>query len=237
MSDTLTETAPTEDEAASEPVGSVEAPEVVSPVVEASGQDGKSIPVERFNGLMSKFNQTNDALTQERAARLAAEQRNQELETQLVSPPIPEVDVSDTTARLESQVNQLTDMLLAERQGAAKARVLEKYPAVTAFEDLLVAETPEDLEALAADINRRLEGSAPPPAEVAAGEVVPAAVPPVQSAPAVVPPATGGGSGLVDDASASAGDLVADAIKSRSFTSYLAAKQSTGASDGLVLES
>lgn len=236
MSDLLTETAPEEASAAPDPVGSMEAPEADEAVVEASGGDGKSIPVERFNGLMSKFNKTQAELRQEQEARALLEHRIQELESQQFNQPHTEADVSDPAdiAELKEQVSALNQMLLQAQLENAKAKVFEEFPEAKPFADLISASDEESLRALAKDIAERTRGIVPAgkPAESGASEQAE-----VVEEPPVNPdvPVAGSGPGLVSQPVGNQ-EKVAEAIKKRDFLAFLAAKrEAAGADSDLVL--
>lgn len=235
--DTLTEPAPTD---VLEVPGSVDplgAPGDGSPVVEASGQEGeKLIPAARFNGLMSKFNQTQDELTAEREAREALELRLQALETPQFNEPHAEVDVSEV-AELQEQVTALGQMLMEERLEAAKAKALAEFPEAAAFSDLIQASDPREYRAMAEEIASRIKGSV-----VAEGSNPPPTTPVTSSTPVEPPvnpdiPVGSGGPGLVSEAPAgTAEDAYQEALKKRDFHALIKAKEALAVGADLVLE-
>jgi len=235
--DTLSPPAPTEVSTAPESVDSFDALGDGSPVVEASGQEGeKLIPAARFNGLMSKFNQTHDELARERQAREALEQRLQALETTQFNEPQAEVDVSDV-AELQEQVSALSQLLMEERLEAAKAKALAEFPEAAAFADLIQASDPREYRAMAEEVANRIKGS------VSAEGSDPTPPTPVTSSTPVEPPVNpdvpvgSGGPGLVPEAPAgTAEDAYQAALKNRDFHALIKAKEAMAASGSLVLE-
>jgi hypothetical protein len=234
--DTLSPPAPTDVLEVPGSVDPIGAPGDGGPVVEASGQEGeKLIPAARFNGLMSKFNQTQDELTAEREAREALELRLHALETTQFNEPQAEVDVSEV-AELQEQVAALGQMLMEERLEAAKAKALAEFPEAAAFSDLIQASDPREYRAMAEEIASRIKGS------VAEGSEPPPATPVTSSTPVEPPvnpdiPVGSGGPGFVSEAPAgTAEDAYQEALKKRDFHALIKAKEALAAGADLVLE-
>lgn len=239
MSDALTDTAPSEGTAAT-PVGD-EAPVTEPAVVEASGQgdDTKFVEAARFNGLMSKFNKTQEQLLAEQRAReeLAAEVSALRAELSNRTEPAQETEpvseASATPSALEQQVEFLAQELLRERAEKAREQAVQtalaKYPEAAPFADMLVGESPEQFEQVASDIAERVK---------TLGVSAPSNTPPAE--PVTEAPVTGGGPGLVPDGGANFEDKIAAAIENRDFRTYLRLKQEAalaGAGEQLVLDS
>lgn len=223
MSTTLPEGAPTNDEAV--PSVEVPAPEVEGAVAEesvGSGEEPKVVPAERFNGLMSKFNQTQSELDATRQSLAELEARLNEQQTSKE----PEATVSDTSS-LEARIDQLTEMLTAERRGNALKDALDAYPEAKPFADLIVADTPDDVREMARLIAERAKATAPgtPPVEETEESQEEATSeetnePPVQET--TEPPVVGGGAAFSTEASTD--DRVIDAIQKGDFASFVNAK-------------
>lgn len=215
MSDTLTAAAPAQSEAVA-PVGEP-APTPSSEVDGGSG-DG-TIPVARFNGLMSSFNKA-------QAEKADLERQITELRSALETKPTQEkpTPVSDDTS---AQIRELRDMLMEERLKSARREVLDEYPDAKPFADLIVADTQEDLREMAKLISDRLKGVTAPAAttEVTTETEAPAeqvTAPVAAAAPVVEAPVTA--AGVAVEGQPNVEDRVVDAIKKRSFGDYLAAK-------------
>jgi hypothetical protein len=231
LSDPLTESVPADGSAA--PSVEVTAPEAPAAAVEeASGNDGtKVVPVERFNGLMRKFNETQAALDIEQANRKALADRLTDLEAKLES------DLADTqeepeqvsesnseVAELKEQVAQLTSLLLESKQqetlSSLQQEVVSEYPEVSEFLDLIVAEDAESYRQAAAQIAERVR-------KVTGSEestTTPAEAPAEASTPEPEAPVVGVGPGTVDAGNpTNVEDRIAEAIKSKDFGAYLQA--------------
>lgn len=227
MSDTLTEIAPEGDVAVSDSVESLDAPTTPEAVVEASGPGEKVIPVERFNGLMSKFNQTQEALSQERARAEALEELIRTQEAQRT--PEPEADVAEI-AELQEHVSVLSDMLMEERLESAKAKVEKDYPEAVPFLDLIQTTDARQYKAMAKELAERVRAASAPASEQEATQEP--AVPAAEVAP-VNPdvPVSGGGSGFISESQTlSVEERIADAIARKDFQALLRAKEEQAAS-------
>lgn len=243
MSKTLPEDAHVEPESA---VTSVEDPAPVSEdeVAEDSvGSDGKVIPVDRFNGLMSKFNQTQSELEATRTRLAELEARLTSNEQRQEEPP----PVSDTeNSTLQAQVETLTQMLVQERMEGARRQALEEYPEAAPFADLIVADTPDDVREMARLIAERARTANPASTSTeeggeeetetsdtteATGSETGAATEGSEE-----PPVAGGGAAFSSEASAE--DRINDAVQKGSFADFINAKwekQLVGGGDGLTL--
>lgn len=211
MSDTLTDAAPANDTAAP----SVEdvAPGVTSEVDAGSGSD-RVVPVERFNGLMSSFNK----LQSEKAV---LERQLSELRSGLNTKPEEEKPVVPDNDDIRNELSQLRELLLEERMKNVRRSVLDEYPDAKPFADLIVADTEEDLRQMAKLISDRVKGVSPTPqVEV---PVEPTATETVEPEP-VQPEAPVVGGGAAYDGESVVEDRVADAIRRRSFSDFLAAR-------------
>lgn len=177
-----------------------EQPEVVAPeadlavpetVPDAPG-DAEAVDTEsaelrkRFNGLMAAHQRALDALTSERDARLQAEARLQEGQTQ----------VSDIDNETLTEVQALRQELRESKLAAARAEALRQYPDAEPFGDLLDGNTPSDILNLArayAERAARIKGSAATEPEPEAEEpVIPAPAQQVTPGSVTVPMAMGG---------------------------------------------
>jgi hypothetical protein len=188
-----------------------------APVGETAVQDGsageadpKMVEATRFNGLMSKFNQTQSELE-------AARRQVAELSNRINNQETAEVADENTL----DEVRQLREELRAERLQAAKARVLEQYPAAVPLADLIVGDTAEQIESVAAAIAQRLEALNPADQPGASAEGAtqdpPAPAPASEEAPVI----GGGGSSPVIP---STNDAVSAALQQGDWNAYLAAK-------------
>lgn len=214
-------------------VPSVEAPAPGTPGTVAedsvgSGESERVVPVDRFNGLMSKFNQTQSALEQ-------ASSRIAELEARLNSsePKQEETPAVSDDSALAARVEQLQNMLLEERLESAREKALRDYPEAAPFGDLIVADTPADVREMARLIAERAKAAttaATPAAEAgeteassSEGEGAPAAAEaPAAEAPTPEAPVAGGGAAFSSETTAD--DRISSAIKSRNFGDFINAK-------------
>lgn len=219
MSATLPEDAHVE--AAAAPSVEDQAPASTDAVAEDSvGNGGNVVPADRFNGLMGRFNRTQNELEAARAQIAELEARLSGSEpTQENKPP-----VSDNSA-LEAQVQQLQQMLLEERMESARDKALKEFPEAAPFADLIVADTPADVREMARLIAERAKAASPgtpPPTQAVEAEEVPASAEAVPEAPVVEPPVAGGGAAFSSEASAE--DRVGTAIQKGSFSDFINAK-------------
>ena len=212
MSDTLTDAAPAENEAVP-PVG-VEAPVVTSEVDAGSG-DGRFVPVERFNGLMSSFNRAQTQVS-------ALERQLSELRSELNTKPAQE-EPKQVSDEISTRLQRLEELLVEERMKNVRHSVLDDYPEVKPFADLIVADTEEDLRQMAKLLSERVKGLVPAPTNTEVTEPEPTTQVTEPAVPAVEePPVVGGGTAYVGGAAVE--DKVTDAIRRRSFKDFLAAR-------------
>lgn len=215
MSEPLSNAAPAEAEAVA-PVGSP-APSADGEVVEGSApqsEDEAVVPAARFNGLMGKFNQTQNALAEARAEieSLRAFQNSQE----------QPVENSAEVEALRNEIASLRETLMTDKVEKARRAALEEFPAAKPLADLITSDDPEQIREVARLISERLGGSAPAAeANEATGEE---AAPPAAEAPAPETPAPVVGGGAAFSGSASISDRVAEAVKNRDFKAFLRAK-------------
>lgn len=171
------------------------------------------VPKARFDGLMSAY--------QRDKARLEAE--IEALKARLDSTPEPEVrDVAqrDDLDTIRAEIGELRELLLGERLEKARYEAVAKYPEVAPLADLLVGSSPEEIEAMAAEVATRLAGlsgttpatETPPVGPPEKGEPEP----PTQSAPPLGP---------------NVADVVSEAIQKGDFTAYLEAVASRAAQE------
>lgn len=226
LSELLTESAPLEDFEV--PV----APEFNEAVEEDSGNGGeKFIPTERFNGLMSKFNKTNEELASERQHTRVLESRLQELEALNIDVSLSKEPNMTDVSNLQTQVEMLTKMLAQQQVANVRNEVLSEYPDIAPFVDLIEAPDPESFKNLAQTLNERVqilkiagnEGLTPPIQEfnestIQENPVVDSTPSPVQEVPVY-----GGGSGSMAPAEGSE-DRISEAIKNRDFGAFMRAK-------------
>ena len=237
MSDLLAETAPVEVDAATISDGS--APSAETAVEEVSGvgeEQPKVVPAERFNGLMSKFNQTNQELAQEREHREALEARLLALEERRFDPPpSPQEDITNVSELedLKSQVDTLTALLLEERQEKYREQVLAEHPEVAPFADLISdGGGPDAFKANVEAIAERLSGITAP-TEGADPEPTTGLT---SSDP--VPPVTGAGTSQVpSDNPVTIEDRMEQAIQAKSWADFMQAAHDRAVGDEAVLES
>lgn len=184
----------------------------------------------RFNGLMGRFNRTQNELQAERA-RLA------ELEARLQAPTTteenePDVADTDAIARLEAQVAALTGMLTEQSQAEARKAILEQHPEVKPLASFITgAEDIETYQALVTQLSEAIKGAS---GETAVTPVADATVAPEGTAPAesattspdapAVPdvPVTAGGTAFSGEAALE--EKVTEAIKNGNFQDYFRAK-------------
>lgn len=227
MSELLAETAPSEDLAAEAPIsaGAVES--------DSGGGSDKQVPAERFNGLMSKFNKTQEELDAERQYRLQLEERLNQIEAASIDINPKENAVTDVT-NLQSQVEMLTNMLARQQVESTRRDVLNEFPDIAPFVDLIEAPDPESFRSLAATLNERVQvlkvsnGAT----DVTPNDIIEAVDPvgAVSAAPEVEVPVFGGGSGAMAPAEGSQ-DRIAEAIKNRDFGAFMRAKTEQASSE------
>lgn len=235
MSDLLAETAPVEVDAATISDGS--APSAETAVEEVSGvgeEQPKVVPAERFNGLMSKFNQTNQELAQEREHREALEARLLALEERRFDPPpSPQEDITNVSELedLKSQVDTLTALLLEERQEKYREQVLAEHPEVAPFADLISdGGGPDAFKANVEAIAERLSGITAPTegADPEPTNVVDSTTPP--------PPVTGAGSPVAPSESpVTVESRIEAAIEAKDWAAFMQAAHDRAVSDEPVL--
>lgn len=222
MSEPLTEATPESFEAAPE------VPEIGEAVVDDSGSgESKVVPAERFNGLMSKFNKTNEELANARQNQAELEARLQEFEALNYDNNWPkETDMADVSA-LQSQVELLTQMLAQQQVTGVKNEVLSEYPDIAPFIDLIEASDADSFRNLASTLNERVQiiKSAGNAAGSAGGEDFGAVVSNETPAapPVVEAPVFGGGSGVVSSSEGTP-NRIAEAIRNKDFGAFMRAK-------------
>lgn len=238
MSEPLTEAAPASPGDAT-PVGDTSTPPA-SEVVGGSGPGEAVVPAERFNGLMSTYNRTQAQLA-EREAELAA------LRAQLASPQNGTQETQPVTAATEGATVEVAELRaqLAEVQGQLAQvsqhfaeqnkdqlfrNLVQEFPDVEPFADLIVANSPDEARALAQEISERVQavkGQPTPPAS----EPEPQGQAPAPQAQE--PPAGAGGVAYVNEAPATSR---AEAIKAGDFAAWMkAAATEAVTQDDLVL--
>jgi hypothetical protein len=210
LSEALTPEAPETDSA----VTSVEdqAPEDGTAVADGSAGDGDEWK-RRFDGLMAS------------SQRRESELRNQleALESRITSQETPDVADEAVLAKLEALEERARK---AERKANLK-EVLDRYPAAKPLADLIVGDTLEDMENVAAAIAQRLPslGQSQEPEEPEApadGDAEPAA----PEAPVI-------GGGAAAPTEPSNHEAVTAALESGSWADYWAAKTGAAASANL----
>lgn len=204
-----------------------QAPAAATEVVEGSVNGENSVPVARFNGLMSSFNKVQNEKT-------ALETQLSELRSELAK-PAPTKEITPTMSDdVLSEVQQLRQMLMEERLNGARRAALDEFPDAKPFADLIVADTAEDMRDLARVISERLQASKAPATSTEAPAAVEATTAVVaETEPVVEAPVTGGGSGYVQEAAVE--DRVAESVRKRSFSDFLTAKWEA-ADSGQTLE-
>jgi hypothetical protein len=215
MSETLTPETPGPDSAAS-PVGD-SAPGDGTAVESGSvGAETEMVEAKRFNGLMSAHQKALADLESERTMRTALEARlNQQEET---------AQVTETNDATLSEIQQLRKDLQDERLKAARATALERYPDAKPFADLIVGDTPEDIENVAAAIATRFQAIVAPAATAATTTEV--ETPITETAPAA-PVVGGGGTAPVE---ASNAEKVKEALEKKDWGAFWAAKTNSDVS-------
>ena len=221
MSETLSDAAPLEGTAV-DPVGS-EAPVVSEEVVEGSAPQSEApvVPAARFNGLMGKFNQTQNELTQVRA-ELESLRASQTESSQPVTAETGDIEV------LKSQVSTLTTLLMEERVDSARRKALDEFPGAKPLADLITSDDPTQIREVARLIHERLGGigtegaGKEPVVEGAAGEA-PASAEGTAPVAAPAAPVVGGGVAFSGDSAMT--ERVVDAVKNRDFGAYIRAKR------------
>lgn len=226
MTETLPESAPSDGAAAPSVEEQVPASEVAV-VTESAPADGdKTVPAARFNGLMGKMAQVQNEL--EAARQVIAELQ--------AATPATEEPVTDTSA-LEAQVAAMSKMLMEERLENARKQAIADFPGAKDFADLIVADTPEDVRAMAQLLHERVQGrtagEASPTGEASEGTPTPTETAPVvpESAPVVA----GGTVVTGAQGEASPEERIAAAIKAKDFPALLQAKHDLAVGSELVL--
>lgn len=210
----LTHDAPESDSAAIEapvdgqaaPVGSVDSTDV--------------IPKERFNGLMSKYNADRSAWDAEKMALL------NELDMAR-SQKVEENNMADE--QVLSEIQALRAELASQKLETARAEAVAKYPAAAPLADLIVGNTPQEIEAMAAELSNRLSvlvpvgetAAQPVEAEVPSSENVgsePAAGTPVTEVPTIGGAAAFQSEVAIDEA-------IGQALEAKDFSAFLRAAQ------------
>lgn len=193
MSQTLTPDAPSQDLAA-DPQGTP-APTSGGEVAVGSAGGGDFIEKARFDGLMSSYNKTKNELegrlaaaTQEIDSLRAAQEQNG-----------PQVSQTNDIAGLQEQVGQLSQLLVKQQIESATKDALEKYPEAKPLADLIVGNSPEEIEDVARTIADRLKGiSAGAPDPEVEPVVDPQVNPEVKPEITPVAPVVGGGTAAPD---------------------------------------
>lgn len=145
MSDALAQDTPVPEPAAEAP-GS-------QPAVESESAGAvATVPADRFNGLMSKY-QSDKAEWDSKLASMQAELQTLRDKQETIQP----VDNSELEAKLE----QVTSMLLEERAGSAREKALAKYPEAAPFADMIVGDSAEEVMGVAAAIAERVKSIVP----------------------------------------------------------------------------
>lgn len=183
----------------------------------SAGATTETVEASRFNGLMSAHQKSLSELEAERTKVAALEARLTQQEE------LPNVTDSN---ELAVEVQNLRRELQTERLAAVKARVLEQYPEAKVLADLIVGDTPEQIESVAAAIAQRLQTLVPAPAATpteaeAAAAAAEAATAAAVSAAAVAPVVVGG---VTPPAQAGTEERVAAALAEKSWDKFWAAK-------------
>jgi len=212
MSTTLPDGTPEADAAA-------DAPADDSAATTDSVSSADVIPKERFNGLQAKYQTDKSAWDAERAALLS------QLETRHQAEETPEV--SEANEELAAQVAALTKELARQSSANARRDAIAKFPGAAPLADLIVGDTPEEIEAVASMLQDRLAGLVPATgsddsddadddsetdATGASGDA---------ASGSSTPPTHGGGATF--DGDAAVGDKIAAAVEARDFSGFLAA--------------
>lgn len=215
MSEVLSSDAPAQESAV--PSVEVTAPETTAAVASDSAGDGKTIPVERFNGLMSTYQRTQAELEVERTRRA-------QLEAQLASNQ-ETPNVADNEELLQ-EIRDLRSRLAQRDLKDVRKEVLKDYPEAKPFADLIVGESEDDLRTVARTIAERMRTIQ---AQEVTSEVENNDEPVVEATNSgdevddAEPPVIAGGASI--DANHNPDERVAAAIKSGSLTAYLKAKR------------
>lgn len=180
----------------------------------------------RFNGLMGRFNRTQNELAAERAAKA-------ELEARLQAPTTPEendsdVPDNDAIAQLQAQVAQLTGLITENSQKEARAAILESHPEVKPLAGFITgADSIEEYTALVEQLSTAIKSAGgEQPVVVADATVAPEGTAPAETAttspdvPTV--PVTTGGTAFSGEAALE--EKVTEAIQKGSFGDYFRAK-------------
>lgn len=196
------------------------APEGTPPTPPAADVDSvdstEVIPKERFNGLQSKYQSEKSEWEREREAMTTELERLSQAE--------PENDVSDEVLE---ELRQLRAERAADKLGAARRDAIDKYPGAAPLADLIVGETPEEIEQMAKELQHRLSGLTPATEgqddadstdasnEDSGDDGTPPAPPKA--------PVVGGGTDF--DENATIEDNISAAVASKDFTAFLRATE------------
>lgn len=182
------------------------------------------VPVARFNGLMGALAKKDNALAE-------ANQRIQELSTELSalnsSQPAEQTKETTQVDTTDPNVQALLEEVRALRAGfaeqqlaVARAAVLEEFPTVAPLQKYLIADSPEALRSLAAELSEALGSTAN--AVGASDEVTSAGEQPAaETTGRIDPPIVTTGGQFSKEAAVT--DRKVTAIKERSFTGLLGA--------------
>lgn len=203
----------------------------------APQSDGSEVDWQaRFNGLMGRFNRTQNEFKalQDRLAEL--EQTSQPAHETSEEQPVAD---NDAITQLQEQVSALTQLLTQGEMKKAQATILDKYPEVKPLAHLIVgADTPEAFEEVAKSLSDALKSAgtdAPatdagdttaPAADAAAGAGEGAAA---EGTAPVTAPVTAGGTTF--DGQAASQEKVTEAISNGSWSDYLRAKSEVAEQD------
>lgn len=223
MSTTLTSETPSDDSAANTPDEPDAAPS-------ASVSSADVIPKERFNGLQSKYQSEKAAWDAERKEMLNQLETRQQAEQETP-------DVSEANEELAAQVKALSKELARQSGANARRDAITKFPGAAPLADLIVGDTPEEIEAVASMLQDRLaalvpaSGTADDTDDGASGDSETDATAPGGAASgSPTAPTHGGGASF--DSNSAVGDRITAAVEARDFSGFLAAATERAALQG-----
>ena len=205
--DMLTPEVPEDDPAANAP-GS-------DPAVDGGSVDSPSvIPAERFNGLMARMNADREAFD---AERKALENEIERLQAKPKETPV----VSEDSGVLE-ELQAVRQELQRERMDRARAQAIAKHPGAAPLADLIVGDSPESIEQMAALLEQRLAALSPG-APVTDADADPDLGDDGDKPDAPDVPLLGGGQSI--DSDKLPNEAIVEAVANKDFAGFLAAAQ------------
>lgn len=136
-----------------DPTAALEVPEDTPSATPVGSMDSTDvIPKERFNGLMTKYHTDKSAWETEKSILLS------ELDSYKATPIESNEEIEVTDDRVLTELQELRSELAAQKLETARAESIARHPAASPLADLIVGNTPKEIEAMTAEIAARLQG-------------------------------------------------------------------------------